>query len=99
MEIKLQSSVDWEKIGERKCIHEKRVSSRSFEFEFATVKSLWTCSFAKWCESKRKVQSSIDWELNYKVVYIGKKTNRRESVFMKNNNKKCHILKHIYHMK
>ena len=52
----------------------------SRSFEFAVVRSLWPRSFAKWCESKHKVQSSVDWELNCKVVYIGKKQ-ERESVF------------------
>ena len=52
----------------------------SRSLEFAAVGSLCPRSFVKWCESKHKMQSSIDWELNCKVVYIGKK-NRRESVF------------------
>ena len=47
--------------------------------EFAAIRSLWLPSFTKWCESNHKVKTAVDWELNCKVVYIGKK-NRRESV-------------------
>lgn len=52
----------------------------SRSFEFVTIGSLWPNSFAKWYESKHKVQNIVDWKLNYKVVYVGKK-NRRKSVF------------------
>ena len=63
----------------------------SRSFEFAAV-SLWPRSFAKWCESKHKVQSSVDWELNCKVVYIGKKKKERVCIHKKKKTTKLMMI-------
>ena len=62
-------------------------------FEFVAVRFLYPHSFAKWYKSKHKVQSSVDWKLNYKGMYVEKK--KRECVFTKKNHKTNDDLRYV----